>query len=108
MQPVTVTGVTNAADSLANVLADDSKQTRLGFSRAYRKAAAHVSDLDGEAITERAQDIKALAQGAALVHGWEAGAAKPTHVQINLLGGAYGEKAAQVTETEQDTPVIDV
>ncbi len=104
-QPVATVAKT-AALALSDALADDSKQTRLGFSRAYRKAAAHVSELPGSDVVTNAQDIKALAQGAALVHGWDAGQVRPTHVQINLLGGAYGEKAAQASEPEQ--PTIDI
>lgn len=87
LRPVIVTGVTKPADALKEMLAEDSRETRLGFSRALRRAAKHAEDMPAAEVLEQAQNVKALIGGASQVHGWqEAGGAATTVVNIALIG----------------------
>jgi hypothetical protein len=67
-----VTNVTKPSDALQDVLADDSKQTRIGFSRAARKVASHVAEMAPEALTIPATALSASKwHGVAeSIHGW--------------------------------------
>jgi hypothetical protein len=79
------------ANAMQAALRDDSEATRSSLSRAMRRVARHVerqADTDPGAVLSRSQDVKASAQTAALVHGWEAKAGQTTQVMVNvqLLG----------------------
>ncbi len=97
--------VQSGAEMLSNQLADDKRETTLAAAKFARRAMQDAADAPEP--LEVARQAKDAFQVAAVLHGIGV-TTGPTHVQINLLGGAYGEKAAQATETEQDTPVIDV
>ena len=74
MQPQTVTDVTKPSVALANVLADDSLHTRVGFSKAARKVATHLGDKEPSTLVERdtAQSARQWAEIAKTTHGWDA------------------------------------
>lgn len=82
------TTATNAGESLAESLADDSKATRIGLSQASRRAAEHLKDQTGAGILKSAKAMKEIAGVASIVHGWSDG--KATNVQINLAIGIGG------------------
>lgn len=73
-QPDAVTVVTNASDAMANQLADDSKATRIGFSKAARKVAESLpnkseTDLLNKDIAKSAKHWAGVA--ATAQPGWE-------------------------------------
>ncbi len=86
--PVThATGAINAADALAQSLADDSKASRLSLSRGLRRVAAHVERMDPEEALEQAQNVKATVGSLATVHAWEAKQpAAQVMVSVQMLG----------------------
>lgn len=75
--------VLKGSDVLKESLAEDSKETKLSLSRTFRKAAKHAETLEGDKLLDRAQDLKIVTQGTALVHSWDEG--KGAQVSINLL-----------------------
>lgn len=65
------------------------------MARGVSKAAETVSELSGNDILTRSQEVKAITQTADLVHGWKD---SPTPVKIRL----------EVLATPSEQPVIDV
>jgi hypothetical protein len=59
------------ADALAATLQADNEATKLGFSRAARKAAEHAGKLKPEAILKRAKALRNMASTASTIHGWQ-------------------------------------
>lgn len=89
-----------AADALTEALIDDSKATRIGFSKAARKVAAKLSESDAESLTTPAMAITASKwQGvAASTHGWnEKQESGNVMVNIGILG--VDPKSIEVNET---------
>lgn len=82
--------VINGAESIANSLADDSRETRINLSRGLKNASKHVADMDGAQAFKNARTVKEVAQGASLVHSWEAKAnASPIgNLSLNILTNA--------------------
>lgn len=76
----TVTSVTSASDALSEVLAEDSKETRISLSRAARNLARQAETAD----LSQAGDALQTGKLAALTHGWSEGG-KGSQVSINLL-----------------------
>lgn len=68
-----VTTVTKPSDALQSILADDSKQTKIGFSRAARKVAKHLEEAPvKELVTpQKAIAAKSWHGIAESVHGWK-------------------------------------
>jgi hypothetical protein len=65
--------ITTENDVLSEILAEDSRQTRIGFSRAGRKVAQRLAQMPGQALIGKgtAQAVKHWAGTAALTHSWE-------------------------------------
>jgi hypothetical protein len=96
-QTKAVTTVTKPADALRESLSDDSKATRIGFSRAARKVATHLQEQAAEQLTMPATAISAskwhgIASG---VHQWQEKA--ETGINLNILS-IGGDMAVQVNE----------
>jgi hypothetical protein len=72
-------------------------ESRLGFARAIHGVAKHVSQRDPEENLADAQNVRASAQTANLVHGWQ-DASPQVRLRLDVLGGAKAE----------DAPTIDV
>jgi hypothetical protein len=66
-----VTAVTKPADVLAQALADDNQATKLGLSRAARKAAQKLAQYPGEKVIGKAKQLRDIAGAASTVHGWD-------------------------------------
>jgi S1-C subfamily serine protease len=95
--------VSNGSDALVNQLADDSKATRIGLSKGLRKAAEHISALDGDQVTKQAQNVRHVASASSAVHGWEEQKQGPNvMVNVALLGVAPADvlSDAKVIELE--------
>lgn len=86
------------AVAMANELSNLGAKTRLSIARGIAKAGAHIETMDGQEIVADAQNIKATAQTAQILHGWEANQ-KTSRVRLELLG-TKGESMAIDVESE--------
>jgi hypothetical protein len=59
------------AEALAATLQHDNEQTKLGLSKAARKAAERFSRYTGEKVIGKAKALREIAGAASTVHGWE-------------------------------------
>jgi hypothetical protein len=65
--------VRKGADVLIELLADNSKRSKIGFSKASVKAAEHFAELPAKELVDkdRAQAMKHHVSSAAITHDWE-------------------------------------
>jgi len=75
--------------------------TRLSLARGLAKAGEHVETLSGPDILDRANDVKAVAQTADLVHGWK-DALPNVKIRLDVLNGS-----AEAPIIEVETSVSD-
>jgi hypothetical protein len=75
--------VQTGADLLQNALKEDSSASKIGFSRAARKAAEHLAEQEPETILKHSRQMQDTAKTAALVHGW-AGTAQGSGTSVNI------------------------
>lgn len=87
------------ADALGNILAQQSKTTRLNLARAVERASEQARDHDDP--LGAARNIKETAATASMLHNWDAGSAK---VNVNIYSD--GMKAADVIEIESEVTDI--
>lgn len=78
---------TKPADVLADMLADDSKQTKLSLARASRKAAEHLADAEPGTVLKHSRAMHDVAKTAATVHGWAGSTEGKAGVNISMLTG---------------------
>lgn len=78
---------TKPAEALVNVLADESKKTRLKLSRAAYKAAKTFAKRPGDAIIADSQALRHVTAVAATVHGWEEGKPASLNLQLGVFVG---------------------
>jgi hypothetical protein len=64
--------VRNGADVLSDLLAEDSRETRLGLSAAARKAAETLAKMPGEKVIKHAQAHRHVTASSSVLHGWDA------------------------------------
>ena len=62
--------VRKGADVLSEILEEDSRETRIGFSAAARKAAGTLAKMPGSKIIKHAQAHKHVTASSAILHGW--------------------------------------
>lgn len=98
----TVTGYTKPADVLARQLAEDSRATRLSLSIAAKRLAqqAEVAQL------EDSQNVKAAAQVASMVHGWDREEQRKVTVNIWGAGNSGDVQQADAFEVEAEVSPI--
>jgi hypothetical protein len=75
-------------------LADDDRATKIGLSKAARKAAERLSRYSGEKVIGKAKQLREIAGAASTVHGWES--AKGSGV--NVLGQAVIVSDEQIAD----------
>ncbi len=88
--------VRSPAQELAKELLALGSKSRIGFARGLAKAASHVETLEGPEMLEKAQEVKATIQSAALVHGWSANA-PVTRISLHVSGHDTGLPDAGTT-----------
>lgn len=73
VSPASVTAVTSTSDALVTALAEDSQATRIGFSKAGRKAAEHLATLAPQVLVDKdtAQSAKHWHGVASGTHAWD-------------------------------------
>lgn len=95
--------VQTGADSIANLHAENSQQTRTSLGKAVVKASKTFEDMDGPEIIEKGQQLRHVAASGAQVFGWEdrkandAGLVAVTLIRLELSEQAI-EKPAKVID----------
>lgn len=82
-----VAAVSPQAALLAEMKALNEK-TRIGHARAAAKVAEHIQELPAHELLEKAQDVKATAQHADLVHGWKESGPASVKLRLDVVGSA--------------------
>ena len=76
--------VRKGADVLSEILAEDSRETRIGLSAAARKAAETFAKMPGSKVIKHAQAHRHMTASADVLHGWDDAGNNPV-VNIALL-----------------------
>jgi hypothetical protein len=63
--------VRKGADVLSEVLAEDSRETRIGLSAAARKAADTFAKMPGSKVIKHAQAHRHMTASSSVLHGWD-------------------------------------
>jgi hypothetical protein len=64
--------VRKGADVLSEILAEDSRETRIGLSAAARKAAETLANMPGSKVIKHAQAHRHMTASSSVLHGWQA------------------------------------
>jgi len=86
----TATGATKPSVAYAEILKEDNRETRLDHSRAARKVARHVANLEPEEVLQIMPSVLQNIKGAALVHGWSTGNNGQPSVRLDLIANSGG------------------
>ena len=76
--------VRNGADVLSEVLAEDSRETRIGLSAAARKAAETFAKMPGSKVIKHAQAHRHMTASAGALHAWD-DKGNPVPFTLNVL-----------------------
>lgn len=100
-----VASVTSAAEAAVNILADDSRETRISLSKSFRRLAKDAE----KAPLEQAGDVLQVAKGTALVHNWQtSGPATGQAMVINIsVLSASPDQSSVVHEMPEPDPLDD-
>jgi hypothetical protein len=80
--------VRNGSDVLSEILAEDSRETRLGLSAAARKAAETLAKMPGSKVIKHAQAHRHVTASSSVLHGWDdKGNPVPFSLNVLNLGG---------------------
>jgi hypothetical protein len=63
--------VRKGSDVLSEILAEDSRETRIGLSAAARKAAETLAKMPGSKVIKHAQAHRHVTASSSLLHGWD-------------------------------------
>jgi hypothetical protein len=79
--------VRKGSDVLTEVLAEDSRETRIGLSSAARNAAETFAKMPGAKVIKQAQAHRHITASSSQLHGWDAAQARgeQTLVSIQIL-----------------------
>ena len=79
--------VQTGADALAEILADDNRQTRISLSGAARKAAEHLAASNPAKIVREHHALRSITKSAAELHNWnQTHPEKPFSLNVLNLG----------------------
>src|SRR5262249_49929062 len=76
--------VRNGADVLSEMLAEDSRETRIGLSAAARKAAETLAKMPGSKVIKHAQAHRHVTASSRVLHGWD-DKGNPIPFSLNVL-----------------------
>jgi hypothetical protein len=80
--------VRKGSDVLSEVLAEDSRATRIGLSAAARKAAKTLAKMPGSKVIKHAQAHRHVTASSSLLHSWdEKGNPIPFTLNVLNIGG---------------------
>jgi hypothetical protein len=91
--------VRKGSDVLSEVLAEDSRETRIGLSAAARKAAETLAKMPGSKVIKHAQAHRHLTASSSILHSWD-DKGNPIRFTLNVLnvggtGVRIGEDRAE-------------
>ena len=75
--------VRNGADVLSEILAKDSRETRIGLSSAARKAAETFAEMPDSIVIKHAQAHRHITASSSQLHGWNEAQARCQQVLVN-------------------------
>src|SRR5262249_870797 len=82
--------VRKGADVLSEILAEDSRETRLGLSAAARRGAETFAKMPGSKVIKHAQAHRHVTRSASVLHGWD-DKGNPIPFSLNVLSiGSFG------------------
>jgi hypothetical protein len=82
--------VRKGSDVLSEVLAEDSRETRLALSAAARKAAETLAKMPGSKVIKHAQAHRHVTASSSVLHGWD-DKGNPIPFSLNVLNlGSMG------------------
>jgi hypothetical protein len=82
--------VRKGSDVLSEVLAEDSRATRIGLSAAARKAAETLAKMPGSKVIKHAQAHRHVTRSASVLHGWD-DKGNPVSFSLNVFNvGTFG------------------
>jgi hypothetical protein len=76
--------VRKGSDVLSEVLAEDSRTTRIGLSAAARKAAEAFAKMPGSKVVKHAQAHRHMTASSSVLHSWDE-KGKPIPFTLNML-----------------------
>jgi hypothetical protein len=76
--------VRKGSDVLSEILAEDSRETRIGLSAAARKAAETLAKMPGSKVIKHAQAHRHVTASSSVLHGWEQGENDQATVAVNI------------------------
>jgi hypothetical protein len=82
--------VRKGSDVLSEILADDSRETRIGLSSAARNAAETFAKMPGSKVIKHAQAHRHVTASASLLHGWD-DKGNPIPITLNVLNVHGGD-----------------
>ena len=91
--------VRKGSDVLSEVLAEDSRETRIGLSAAARKAAETLAKMPGSKVIKHAQAHRHLTASSSVLHGWD-DKGNPIPFTLNVLN--LGSLGVQVRRTDTE------
>jgi hypothetical protein len=79
--------VRKGSDVLSELLAEDSRETRIGLSSAARNAAETFANMPGGKVIKHAHAHRHITASASTLHGWDAAQARgeETLVSVQIL-----------------------
>ena len=76
--------VRKGSDVLSDILAEDSRETRISLSTAARKAAETLAKMPGSKVIKHAQAHRHVTASSSLLHGWD-DKGNPIPFSLNVL-----------------------
>jgi hypothetical protein len=76
--------VRKGADVLSEILAEDSRETRIGLSAAARKAAETFAKMPGAKVIKHAQAHRHMTASSSVLHSWD-DKGNPIPFTLNVL-----------------------
>jgi hypothetical protein len=96
--------VRKGSDVLSEVLAEDSRATRIGLSAAVRKAAETLAKMAGSKVIKHAQAHRHVTASSSVLHGWDdKGNAVPFTLNVLNLG-SFAMQVRKDDEGDNATP----
>ena len=90
--------VRKGADVLSEILAEDSRETRIGLSAAARKAAETLAKMPGSKVIKHAQAHRHVTASSSVLHGWD-DKGNPIPFTLNVLNlGSLGVEVREDSE----------
>ena len=94
--------VRKGSDVLSEVLAEDSRATRLGLSAAARKAAEHLAVSKPAKIVRKHHALRSITQSAAELHDWnEKHPGESFNLNVLNMGALQVTVGSKKAETDQ-------